>query len=64
MKTVEFSNYERERILREELVRLQVRKEIRRKQAPRRVLLAVVWAAVLGLLAYANPYLHLFSRTK
>ena len=47
---------ERERIREEELVRLEVREELKRKNRARLILLAAVWFAVLTALALANPY--------
>jgi len=42
---------DRERIREEQLVRLEVQKEMKRKQTPRLALFAMLWIAVLTALA-------------
>jgi hypothetical protein len=49
---------ERERIREEELARSEVRKEMKRRRAPRLALLAMVWIAVLTALALLSSHLH------
>jgi len=52
------SQDERARIREEELVRLEIRKEMKRKQTPRLILLTVLWCAVLTALAFIDPLLR------
>jgi len=61
---MKLSEQEHERILQEEQVRLQFREEMQRKQRPRRIVLAVLWAAILAILACANPYVHNISLSR
>jgi hypothetical protein len=46
---------ENERIREEELVRLQVRKDVKRMQRPHLILLALLWTAALTALAFLGP---------
>jgi hypothetical protein len=46
---------ENERIREEELIRLQVRKDVRRMQRPHLILLALLWTAALTALAFLGP---------
>ena len=52
------SQDERARIREEELIRLEARREVKLRQIPRLILLAVVWSAVLTALALISPLLH------
>lgn len=54
------SDAERSRIREEELVKMEVRMEMKRKQAPRLILIAVLWSATLLALALTGPLLHWF----
>ena len=46
------------RIRAEELVRLQVRKDLKRMQRPHLILLALLWTAALTALAFLGPRVH------
>jgi hypothetical protein len=59
---MEFSEQEREKIRQEEVLRLQVRKDMRRRQRPRLILLAALWTVVLTALALGSPYTHWLTR--
>jgi len=52
------SQDERARIREEELTRLEVRKEMKRKRAPQLILLALIWGVLLTALAFINPLIH------
>ena len=52
------SQDERARIREEELMRLEARKEMKRKRTPRLILLTILWGAVLTALALIDPLLH------
>jgi hypothetical protein len=58
INTVEFSGQAQERIRQEEVIRLQLREEIKRKKRPALILLTVLWALVLSLLAFVSPHFH------
>jgi hypothetical protein len=55
---MEFSEQERERIREEELVRLQVRKDVKRMRRLRLILFALLWTAALSALAFRGPHGH------
>lgn len=55
---MELSDQEKETIRQSELMRLQLRKEMKRKRRPRLILLTVLWTIVLTLLALVGPHLH------
>ena len=52
------SDSERARIRKKALIKMEVRMEMKRKQSPRLILLAVLWSAVLLALALMSPLLH------
>ena len=52
------SQDERARIREEEMIPLEARMEMKREVTPRLILLAIVWSAVLAILATAGPLLH------
>jgi hypothetical protein len=53
-----FSERERERIREEELVRLQVREEMKLRQRPQLLLWGALWTAVLAAPALISPHIH------
>ncbi len=55
---MELSEQEHQRIVKEELVRLQLRKEIKLQRRPRLIPLMVFWTTLLILLAYVSPHIH------
>jgi hypothetical protein len=52
------SETERARIREEEIIRLEARHEMKRKQAPRLILVAILWSAALAALSLLAPLLH------
>lgn len=52
------SHEEQERIRGEELIRLEVRKELQRKRIPRLFALMVAWATILVILVIVSAHLH------
>jgi hypothetical protein len=56
------SSDERARIREEELVRVEVRKEITRKQTPRLILLTLLWGAALTVLAFIGHWFIIIER--
>ena len=55
MTLMKLPEQENERIREEELVRLQVRKDVKRMQRPLLILLAFLWTAALTALAFLGP---------
>jgi hypothetical protein len=58
INVMSLSDENRERIREEEMVRLEVRAAMKRRQSPRLMLLAVLWGAVLTALALIVPQVH------
>jgi membrane-associated HD superfamily phosphohydrolase len=58
IKPMELSEQERERIRQEELVRLQLRKEMKRSQRPQLIVLTALWVAVLTILVFVSLHYH------
>jgi hypothetical protein len=58
VETMAISQDERARIHDEELIRLEARKEMKRKQTPRLFLIMILWTAALTGLALLEPLLH------
>ncbi|HLG98389.1 MAG TPA: hypothetical protein VKX49_18880 [Bryobacteraceae bacterium] len=54
------SDVERARIREEELIKMEVRIEMKRKQTPRLILLAVLWSAALLACALMSPLIRRF----
>jgi len=52
------SAQEHDRLREEELVRLEIRAERRRKQRPRLLMVATIWTLALTGLAFAGSHLH------
>ena len=55
---MKLSEQEYERIREEELVRLQVRKDVRRMQMPHLMVLALLWTAALTAIALMGRHAH------
>src|SRR5579862_6342350 len=57
-KVMTLSAQEHDRLREEELVRLEIRAERRRKQRPRLLMVATIWTLALTGLAFAGNHLH------
>jgi hypothetical protein len=57
-KAMALSEQEQARIRDEELVRLQARKDSKRRKRPQRIIWALLWTILLLVLAFASPHLH------
>ena len=58
MTLMKLPEQEHERIREDELVRLQVRKDVKQMRRPRLILFALLWTAALTALAFLGPRVH------